>query len=339
MRGEAGRVRDRHVGPAQRPLQRPLEVAVAGEAQAPALRVADPQPLDRRRRRWSVRGSCHGPTKAQPLARRLRCERIEPALIDGWCVSRLERCAPRTSAATVDWSRCRAEFRASERSRALAPQPTVTVAARRARCSRRARARRRGPPTGARRGWRAATGHSEAGHHDADRADHLAAALEDRRGRAALPQHRLLDLGGERAALGLAKAAPERRTVGHGLAGHAEQRVGSSQQLVGGRPVVRQDGLAERAHVRRDHDAHLGHLPRAVRARLVVDDHHVAEGEHAGPYGEAGALGEVLATRPARGRAARASRGTRCRDEARSGRGGSARPRPPGRPSRAPPAS
>jgi len=46
--------------------------------------------------------------------------------------------------------------------------------------------------------------------------------------------------------------------------------------------------------VRRDHDADLGHLTRAVRPGLVMDDHHVAEGENAGADGEPCALCEVL---------------------------------------------
>ena len=45
VRGEALRVRDRHAGPAERPLERPGEVAVRGEAQRAALGVPDPDPL------------------------------------------------------------------------------------------------------------------------------------------------------------------------------------------------------------------------------------------------------------------------------------------------------
>ena len=46
---EAGRVRHRHPGPAQRPLEGPAEVAVAGEPGPAALGVLDPEPLHRRR--------------------------------------------------------------------------------------------------------------------------------------------------------------------------------------------------------------------------------------------------------------------------------------------------
>ena len=68
VRGEPGRVRHRDAGPPQRPLQRPLEVAVAGEPQPAALGVAQPQPLDRGRRGRSVGGACHGsePTGLRP---------------------------------------------------------------------------------------------------------------------------------------------------------------------------------------------------------------------------------------------------------------------------------
>ena len=54
VRREAGRERHRHLRPAQRALQRPREVAVRGEAEPAALGVADPQPLDGRRRRRAV---------------------------------------------------------------------------------------------------------------------------------------------------------------------------------------------------------------------------------------------------------------------------------------------
>src|SRR5690348_16241767 len=49
VRVEAGRVRHRHPGPEDRPLEGPAEVAVAGEPEPAALGVADPQPLDGRR--------------------------------------------------------------------------------------------------------------------------------------------------------------------------------------------------------------------------------------------------------------------------------------------------
>ena len=44
----------------------------------------------------------------------------------------------------------------------------------------------------------------------------------------------------------------------------------------------------------RDDDADLGHLPAAVGARLVVDDHDVVDEQHAGAHGQAGTSGEVL---------------------------------------------
>jgi hypothetical protein len=44
----------------------------------------------------------------------------------------------------------------------------------------------------------------------------------------------------------------------------------------------------------RDHDADLRHLPAAVRAGLVVDDHDVVDQEYAGAHGQPGAAGEVL---------------------------------------------
>ena len=54
MRAEPGREGHRHLGAAQRPLEGAGEVAVAGEAEPPALGVADPQLLDRGRRRGAV---------------------------------------------------------------------------------------------------------------------------------------------------------------------------------------------------------------------------------------------------------------------------------------------
>ena len=59
VRREAGRVGHRHRGPAQRPLEGALEVAVAGEPQPAALGVVHPQPLHGRRRRRSVRRARH----------------------------------------------------------------------------------------------------------------------------------------------------------------------------------------------------------------------------------------------------------------------------------------
>ena len=47
VRVEARREGHRHVRPAQRPLERALEVAARGEPQPPPLRVADPELLDR----------------------------------------------------------------------------------------------------------------------------------------------------------------------------------------------------------------------------------------------------------------------------------------------------
>ena len=49
MRREAGRVRHRDAGPAQRAFKRAPEVSVAGETGAASLGIPDSQPLHRRR--------------------------------------------------------------------------------------------------------------------------------------------------------------------------------------------------------------------------------------------------------------------------------------------------
>ena len=104
--------------------------------------------------------------------------------------------------------------------------------------------------------------------------------------------------------------------------------------------VLGQEGehrLAEGAGVDRDDDADLGHLPAAVGARLVVDDHDVVDEQHAGAHGEPGAPGEVLGPRDGPATAARGCRGRRCRAAARPGRAGSGWSRAPARPCRARP--
>ena len=65
VRGEAGRVGHRDAGPAQRPLERPGEVAVRGEAQPAALGVPHPHPLHDRRWRRTLRLPRH-PHPARP---------------------------------------------------------------------------------------------------------------------------------------------------------------------------------------------------------------------------------------------------------------------------------
>ena len=80
---------------------------------------------------------------------------------------------------------------------------------------------------------------------------------------------------------------------GDGLAGHAAQLSGREHPLL----VLGQEGehgLAEGAGVDGDDDADLRHLPAAVGAGLVVDDHDVVDEEHAGAHGQPGAAGEVL---------------------------------------------
>ena len=64
VRVETGRVRDRDARPAHGTLERPTEVAVAGEAQPAALGVADPDLLDR----WRLLGGLftHVPTIVPP---------------------------------------------------------------------------------------------------------------------------------------------------------------------------------------------------------------------------------------------------------------------------------
>ena len=80
--------------------------------------------------------------------------------------------------------------------------------------------------------------------------------------------------------------------VGDRLAGHAAPVAGEHS---GGRVVVeREQCLAEGAGVRRDDDPDLGHLPGSVGTGFVVDDDDVAEQQHAGADGAAGAPGEVL---------------------------------------------
>ena len=76
MRAEPGRERHRHLGAAQRALQRAGEVAVRGEPQPAALGVADAQLLDGRRR-----GRALGLTGHQTTVSGIRLRPVGPIWI------------------------------------------------------------------------------------------------------------------------------------------------------------------------------------------------------------------------------------------------------------------
>jgi hypothetical protein len=114
---------------------------------------------------------------------------------------------------------------------------------------------------------------------EAHGADRRSVGVEDRGGEAGLSEHCLVDLLGERGARHISELRAQRDWSVIVSPVMLRCAVASTRSASSGRKAELR--LAQRAGVCGDQDAGLGHLPGAVQARLVVDDHHVAPGQDA----------------------------------------------------------